>query len=292
MERVSIFGLGASVFALLVVSGAFSLLFLTYNLLALLGKRPRSAEQKARGDTVFLPLYVREFWDWIVSPLVTLLVRLKVTPDTITWCSLLLAAGAGAAFAFGYFGLGGWLYVGVGSLDMLDGKVARATRQSSRAGAFIDSTLDRYTEILVLAGLAWFFRHSPVLWGAIFALAGSLMVSYTRARGEGLGVSYREGGMQRAERIVYLGVGGIIGKVIEAFWPTSKAATWVVALAVVLIAVSSNLTAIQRFWAIVGVLRQEDSREVEQVNKSGNGELGPALNPVSRVAESEERPLH
>lgn len=277
-ERVTVFGLGASVFTLLLVSGGFFALFIIYNLLALMGRRPRSREQAARGDTVFLPLYLREFWDWVVSPVVALLVSLRVRPDVITWWSVAFAAGAGAAFAFGYFGLGGWLYVGVGTCDMLDGKVARATGSSTRTGAFIDSTLDRYTEILVLAGLAWYFRDSPVLWAAIFALAGSLMVSYTRARGEGLGVSCREGGMQRAERIVYLGVGGIVGKVIEAFRPETDAGPLVVGAALVLIAASSNVTAVHRFLIIVRALREQDEqskadqmREAESVPRSAAG---------------------
>lgn len=286
-ERVTVFGLGASVFTLLLVSGLFFSLFILYNLMALVGRRPRSREQAARGDTVFLPLYLREFWDWVIAPVVGLLVRLKIHPDVITWWSVAFAAGAGAAFAVGYFGLGGWLYVGVGTCDMLDGKVARATNTSTRAGAFIDSTLDRYTEILVLAGLAWFFRDSPVLWAAIFALAGSLMVSYTRARGEGLGVSCREGGMQRAERIVYLGVGGIIGKVIEAIWQGTNAARIVVGAAVVLIAVSSNITAVQRFLLIVRALREEDARSPQ----SEKGEGRPNDSPQAVIARQGPSPV-
>lgn len=259
MEYPALVGPVASVVVLVAVSGVFLSLFLLYNVLALVGRRPRSAEQVARGGTVYLPVYVREFWDWVVGPVVRLLVRRGVNPDAITFTSVVLAAGAAVAFAFGHFGLGGWLYILGGTCDMLDGKVARATRRSSRAGAFIDSTLDRYTEIFVLVGLAWYFRGSPVLLAALLALGGSLMVSYARARGEGLGHSCREGGMQRAERVVYLGVGAVLGRVFEAWYPGSDASRLLVSAALVLIAVSSNVTAVQRMVLIVRALRRAEA---------------------------------
>lgn len=258
MEKVTIFGLGASVIALIVFTGAFFSGFLLYCVQTALGRQQRSQEMKDRGETVFLPLFVREYWDWAIGPMTRLLIRSRVNPNIISSVSLALSAGAGAAFAVGYFGLGGWLYIGCGTCDMFDGKVARATQQSTKAGAFLDSVFDRYSEMFVLSGLAFYFRESPVLWAAILALGGSLMVSYTRARGEGLGFSCREGGMQRAERVVYLGLSGIFGKVAEALVPTRQWSVTLVALAVVLIAVSANYTAIQRFFAIFNHLRGID----------------------------------
>ena len=261
MERVTIFGIGASVFTLLLVCGLFLLLLLAYLGLGLVGRRPRSAEMAARGETVLLPLFVREYWDWVISPVTALLIRLKVNPNLITWASFFVAAGAGVALAYGYFGLGGWLYIFAGTCDMFDGKVARATGSASKTGAFIDSTLDRYTEIFVMSGLAYFFKDSLVLWAALGGLAGSLMVSYTRARGEGLGYSYREGGMQRAERIVYLGLAGVFGKVAEALVPPRKWSVSFMAFGVILVAVSSNITALQRFFGIVRALKARDENE-------------------------------
>jgi len=257
-ERVRILGFGGSVFVLLLVCGVFLTAFVVYNLLALAGRRPRSPEQAARGDTVFLPLYVREYWDWVVSPAVRLLVSVRASPDAVSFASLAVSVPAAVAFAQGWFGLGGWLYILAGTFDMLDGKVARATGRGSLAGAFLDSTLDRYTEILVLAGLAWHFSGTPVLWAALAALAGSLMVSYARARGEGLGYSSREGGMQRAERIVYLGLGGVFGKVWDALADRSVGATVLISAALVLIAITSNVSAVQRIVDVYRVLRSRE----------------------------------
>ncbi len=261
MERVTIFGLGASVFTLLVVCGLFFSFFLAYVALAVAGKRPRSKEMAERGETVFLPLFFRDYWDWVISPVTRVLIRLRVNPNGITWTSFFIAAGAGAALAVGYFGLGGWLYILAGTCDIFDGRVARATDSASKTGAFVDSTLDRYTEIFVLAGLAFFFKDTLVLWAALAALAGSLMVSYTRARGEGLGYSYREGGMQRAERIFYIAIAGIFGKLAEALFPSRKWSVSFMAFAVLLLAVTSNITALQRFFAIRRALKDSEEDE-------------------------------
>jgi CDP-diacylglycerol--glycerol-3-phosphate 3-phosphatidyltransferase len=268
VEQVTIFGLGASVLALVVFTGAFFSGFLFYCLQTMRGRQQRSQEMKDRGETVFLPLFVREYWDWAIGPMTRFLIRRRVNPNVISSVSLALSAAAGAAFAVGYFGLGGWLYIGCGTCDMFDGKVARATQQSTKAGAFLDSVFDRYSEMFVLAGLGFYFRDSPVLWAAILALGGSLMVSYTRARGEGLGFSCREGGMQRAERVVYLGLAGIFGKVAEAIVPTRQWSVTFIAAAVVLIAVSANYTAVQRFFSIFRHFQGEDGpRQVTPIWK-------------------------
>lgn len=255
--------MGASVVALLFVSAVFAAALVWYLLLAVAGRRPRSEEMRLRGETVFLPLFVREYWDWVIGPVSKLLIASKVHPNTITVTSLIFSAAAGVAFAFGWFGLGGWLYVLGGTCDMFDGKVARAHGIASKSGAFIDSTLDRYTEIFVLVGLAYYFRATPIQWAAIAALAGSLMVSYTRARGEGLGYSTREGGMQRAERIVYIGLAGVFGKVIEAAWPSRAWGEILLSVSLVLLAFSTNVSAIQRFVSIIRGLRSHERAERE-----------------------------
>lgn len=258
MDRIRVFGWEPSVLALLVVSGVFFVALVAFSALTLLGRRPASEEQRRRGETVFLPLILREYWDWTISPVTRLLIRQRVNPNAITYFSLLASLGAGVAFAVGYAGLGGWLYILSGTCDVFDGKVARANGTTSRSGAFIDSTLDRYTEIFVLVGLAYFFRHSPVVWAVVAGICGSLMVSYTRARGEALGYTCREGGMQRAERIVYVGLAGVFGKLAEAVWPEREWSVTFLSFTLVLLAISSNFTAVQRFFSIVRALREQE----------------------------------
>ena len=96
------------------------------------------------------------------------------------------AAGSGAAAAYGRFALAGWLYFLCGILDILDGRVARIRGQVSQAGAFLDSVIDRYAELFVFGGMTVFYRDSWALSAVLLASLGSLMVSYTRARGEAL----------------------------------------------------------------------------------------------------------
>ena len=148
----------------------------------------------------------------LVSPVSEWLIRMRVRPNTVTSMSAIVLFGAGAAFGLDQPRLGAlWLLVS-GVLDILDGQVARRGGMVSTFGAFFDSTLDRVGEAVLYAGIAVYFQTAasqskPVL-GVVLALAaltGSFLISYTRARAEGLGVECRVGLAQRPERI--LGVG-------------------------------------------------------------------------------------
>jgi len=137
--------------------------------------------------------------------------------------------------------MAGWLSLFAGSLDMLDGALARATNQASRFGALLDSTLDRYSELVLLGGLVlWSASRNALdeLLLAFAALGGSLMVSYVKARAEGLGFSCEVGILTRPERVIILGLGLLTGLVLPAL---------------AIIAVLANVTAVQRlihvWWA-------------------------------------------
>lgn len=148
----------------------------------------------------------------LVSPVSEWLIRLRVRPNTITMISAIIVVGAGAAFGLDQPRLGAlWLLIS-GLLDILDGQVARRGGMASTFGAFFDSTLDRIGEAALFAGIAIYFlvaaaQAAPVfgVFLAIAALTGSFLVSYTRARAEGLGVDCHVGLAQRPERV--LGVG-------------------------------------------------------------------------------------
>jgi CDP-diacylglycerol--glycerol-3-phosphate 3-phosphatidyltransferase len=148
----------------------------------------------------------------LVSPVSEWLIRRRVRPNTITSTSAIVVIGAGAAFGLDMPRLGAaWLLVS-GLLDILDGQVARGAGMVSKFGAFFDSTLDRIGEAILFAGIAIYFqtaasKFAPVL-GVVLTLAtltGSFLVSYTRARAEGLDLECRVGLAQRPERILGLG---------------------------------------------------------------------------------------
>ena len=161
------------------------------------------ADAAARGGRRLLGLHLRDFWYWLHAPMLRAALRAGATPDALTLGGLALTLGAGLAFAAGSFGLGGWLIVVGGALDILDGKVARARGLTRPAGAFLDSTLDRYGDWALFAGLAVAYGHGWPQWAALLALGGTFVVSYARARGESLGVECREGWLQRGERFFF-----------------------------------------------------------------------------------------
>src|SRR5262245_44081845 len=177
--------------------------------------RPRDADVAGRPRTILLGFWVRNWLMWALGPLERLFLALAVPPVAFNWAGAALGAVAGLAYARGAFAAGGWLILLGGAADIFDGRIARARGMVSKAGAFLDSTLVRFAETLAFAGLAVWFRSSA--WSALVvasALGGSLLVSYARARGEGLGISFRGGLMQRAERLVLLALASLLDPVV------------------------------------------------------------------------------
>lgn len=163
-----------------------------------------------------------------------------VTPNTLTLLGFLGMAGAGVLCAAGSFFFAGVLVAASCAFDALDGALARASGAASVFGAFLDSFLDRYAEAAVYAGLLVHYAGEGPTWGveaAFFAAIGSLMVSYARARAEGLGVACRAGLFARPERIAVLIAGLVTGLVLPAL---------------VVLAVATNATAARRLLYVRG----------------------------------------
>jgi len=174
----------------------------------------------------------------ITDPIVFLLAKAHITPNALTLVGVLGSAGAATLLARGQFLAGGIVVLAAGALDILDGALARATGQVTRFGAVFDSVMDRVSEAAILFGLLYYYtgrdaREESLLVFA--ALAGSMLVSYTRARAEILGLSMREGLFTRAERVIIIGVGSIVDQVRIALW---------------ILAVLANLTALQRLFLV------------------------------------------
>jgi CDP-diacylglycerol--glycerol-3-phosphate 3-phosphatidyltransferase len=191
-----------------------------------------------------LPPWLRSGFVGAIRPLMDALVRRRVHPNVITTLGFLVTVGAGACFFFGHMGWGGFLVLLGGVFDILDGYVARGTGLASPFGSFYDSTLDRVSEIVVFLGLFSLYGGGRpdlgepwMVYVVALALGGSLMVSYTRARAEALGLDCKVGMMQRPERVVLLGLAGLLG----TRW-NGVVLTWVL----VVMAALTNLTAFQR----------------------------------------------
>jgi CDP-diacylglycerol--glycerol-3-phosphate 3-phosphatidyltransferase len=191
----------------------------------------------------------REFAERLVRPLAAL----GLTPNMATFLGFLFSCVTAVVLAMGNLRIGAVMVLLSGAFDMVDGALARVRNQKTTFGAFFDSTLDRYSEAAVLLGLIVFALDAPALpqrnW--IVALAyvagiGSLMVSYTRARAEGLGLDAKSGLLARPERVILLAAGLLIGGQDWLLWT------------LLILAAASVLTSIQRIVAVRRVALRAD----------------------------------
>lgn len=183
----------------------------------------------------------------------SLFINLNINPNALSIFATIAGLGAGIFFVFNRPFWAGILIIICGLLDILDGKVAAGTNKTSIFGAMFDSTLDRYSEFFIYLGLAVHFRNHWALWITFFTFLGSTMVSYTRARAEGLGIECKIGVMQRAERLVFLAAGSVFGSLFNIFDPLMIGA-------LIIIALLSNITAIQRTLYVKKVEKQKKSK--------------------------------
>jgi CDP-diacylglycerol---glycerol-3-phosphate 3-phosphatidyltransferase len=169
---------------------------------------------------------------------------LGLTPNALTIIGFVAMCLIGVVLANGFFALGGVLIILAGIFDALDGSLARLTNRVTSFGAFLDSTTDRFAEgALFLGILVWYLTHGVnfVAYLVYLTLLGSLMVSYARARAEGIGVPCKEGLLTRFERIALL----IAGLVLTAFF-----GDWPLFLVLGILAIFTNITAVQRMWLV------------------------------------------
>ena len=203
----------------------------------------------------------------ILDPLTAWLVRRRIHPNLLTTLGFLVTIGSAFAFDQRHVRTAGLLILVGGFFDILDGRVARLSDLGSKFGAFYDSTLDRISEIAVFLGLLSLYNDYRLELGDVgmiylimIAMGGSLMVSYTRARAEALGLDCRVGLMQRAERVVLIGAASLFfglawrGLVLKGV--------------ILVLAVLTNLTAIQRIiWVYQnagGVPLEESTSDLKE----------------------------
>jgi CDP-diacylglycerol--glycerol-3-phosphate 3-phosphatidyltransferase len=198
--------------------------------------------------------YLQKIIYQIINPLIKGMIKIGITPNIVTTIGLLLNIVAAAMFveaamttseqyAHQLIGWGGGVILFAGLFDMMDGRLARMGNMSSVFGAMWDSTLDRYSELITLGGICLMFVKGDWFWISVVtfaAMIGSVMVSYVRARAEGLGIECKVGFMQRPERVVVTAVTAIISGATGNLW-------WL-AGGMILIAVLANITA---FWRIL-----------------------------------------
>lgn len=195
---------------------------------------------------------------WVHIAFPFLFIR-ELNPNLLTMVGVLVSCGAAAALALGHFVAGGLLILAGGFFDLVDGVVARHFKIQTPFGAFLDSTMDRLVDMVVLFGIVVYYGTAGQTGIVILAgvvLVGSVMTSYTKARAELLGPQLRGGFLERGERIGLLAVGALLGLMVPVLW---------------LLALGTTITAIQRF--------ANAARELGALEQSSRGASGEPFQP-------------
>jgi CDP-diacylglycerol---glycerol-3-phosphate 3-phosphatidyltransferase len=206
----------------------------------------REGARQLRAGGSVLPPWVKEGVRAILRPVVRVAIALHLTPNTITVIGLLITAVAATMIGLGWLVAGAAVLTAGSLLDAVDGALARAQGGGTPFGSFLDSTLDRGSEAILYTGIvAWFLlAFDEPLWpvvAAIVALVASFLVSYARARAEGIGLTAEVGLAPRVERLVLV----IAGVAVAGLgYPGVLVAT------LALIAVLSSVTVVQRIWHV------------------------------------------
>jgi CDP-diacylglycerol--glycerol-3-phosphate 3-phosphatidyltransferase len=190
--------------------------------------------------------------------------RSRINPNALTFIGLLINIGCGVLYGYGMFFRAGLLMILANVFDMLDGQVARLRGRVTRFGAFFDSVIDRYSDIIVYVGIMVFYardteKHSTLLVALTgLALVWSVMVSYSRARAESLDIACKVGFLERPERVVLLIVGSLteIGPASNPFLHKMPQVLWV-------LAALSHWTVVHRVYHTWRELREPDRAAVE-----------------------------
>jgi phosphatidylglycerophosphate synthase len=190
--------------------------------------------------------------------------RLGVRANTVTWAGLVITILAAIALALGHFGLGGVLLALGAACDAIDGAVARLEKKLGRAGATLDSIVDRWVEALTIAGIALAFRGAPIAIGlAFFALFGAFMVSYGSARAEAAGVPLEGGRMRRGERAAWFALGCLLepmaATLAHAVGTDPRLGRLVTVAALAVVAIGSTLSSISRGSRLISALAARQS---------------------------------
>jgi CDP-diacylglycerol--glycerol-3-phosphate 3-phosphatidyltransferase len=217
-----------------------------------------------QGGSPLLGKSVMEGAYWFLQPFGKLLAFCHITPNQISWASLAFGIVAGTSLAFGHFGSAAVFATISALLDSLDGMVARMTGVASDAGEVLDAAADRYVEFFFLGGLAIYYREVPTLLIlTLIALIGSFMVSYSTAKAEALHVEPPKGSMRRPERALYLILGAALAPVTIPIFEQDRiygiAIGHPMVIAVALVGVMANISAIERLYAIAKAMRVREA---------------------------------
>jgi CDP-diacylglycerol--glycerol-3-phosphate 3-phosphatidyltransferase len=164
----------------------------------------------------------------------------------------------------GHFGVGGMVVLLAFSLDAWDGLLARETAGACDAGEVVDATIDRYNDVIIMLGFLYYYRLDLVPWlVASAALVGTVLVSYTRAKGQAFGIDTNFGSLQRHERGLYLAIAAILAPAVAILTgePAEHPRYYAVIVALGVVAVGTNITAVSRARFVITRLHDQHGHE-------------------------------
>lgn len=266
MDRIYLLSPAIALFAMFVTA------FIVYCGMCAVGRPPKIRNVK---HNQLFGLFFARYLLWMLSPLERVLVG-RVSPNTITTISLLGCVATGVAAGMGHLAIAVWLYAFSGILDILDGRLARLANMQTKSGAMFDSVSDRWGELAIFTGYAWYLRETPWLLAVMGALGGSMMVSYTRARAEGLGIDLHGGIMQRAERIVLVSGGTLIAAWYGANPESIGLVAPILGSTMLLCALGSTATALNRWIVAMRELARRNEQPVVEAEAVSDSNPTPA----------------
>ncbi|MEO7599968.1 MAG: CDP-alcohol phosphatidyltransferase family protein [Opitutus sp.] len=214
---------------------------------------PRGYQRvKQQGSTFFLGPSLMHAGYWMLQPAVRGCTKTSTPPAVISWLSLVPAVASAIAGATGHWGWAAWCLLASALLDVLDGAVARALGEMSPGGAVLDSVLDRYAEFIFFAGAMIYYRYSLAAQLIVLAaLLGSFLVTYSTAKAEALQVTPPRGSMKRSDRLAVL-IAGTAAAPLSIYWfeASDRVIAWPVLIAMGVIALFANVSAVRRFVAL------------------------------------------
>jgi len=258
----------------LIIFGEIIILLFTYFALTW-GKRSKSQEALSRLHRSFVGIFFIEFWYWITRPLLNFFKFIKITPNGITAISILLSFATGSLYAVGFIALGGSLLIISGTLDMLDGALARETNQVTKSGAFFDSCGDRYSDSFIFIGIALYFLSKNIsidtanftitsfdyigIVTIMTILLGTASMSYVKARGEVVGATSKRGLMQRTERILMLVIYSMLDPFLRIILSEYNLNTDIVLIAILIVmSILINFSALVRMIDLFNIIKRSE----------------------------------
>ena len=262
-----------SLLPLIIISECMTILFSYFALTW--GKRKSSEETLSRLHASFIGIFLIEFWYWLTTPFIAFFKLVRLTPNGVTATSVILSFITGIIYSTGSIAFAGWMLVISGTLDMLDGRLARETGTSTKAGAFFDSCSDRYSDTFVFIGIGIYFLSKnysaseghfivslidySTLIVVLFLMLGTASMSYVKARGEATGVTTKSGLMQRTERVMMLSLYSVLDPFIRVILERYRLnQDYCLILLLIIMAILINISAIMRMADIFKLIRNSE----------------------------------